>query len=91
MYHRRASKRFSRPFRPREIWPVLDPGHRPSASALGWVLPARWAGFVREASGEPPGAFYHTRQAFSLTMGDLGAQWKACWNSGMFETTPMTR
>ena len=23
------------------------PGHRPSASALGWALPARWAGFVR--------------------------------------------
>ena len=34
---------------------------------------------------------YHTRQAFSLTMGDFGAQLKACWNSGMFETTPFTR
>jgi hypothetical protein len=23
---------------------ALNPGHRPSASALGWALPARWAG-----------------------------------------------
>jgi hypothetical protein len=25
----------------------VNPGHRPSASALGYALPARWAGFVR--------------------------------------------
>jgi hypothetical protein len=25
----------------------VNPGHRPSASALGYVLPARWAGFGR--------------------------------------------
>ena len=35
------------------------PGHRPSASALGWALPALWAGFVRCSKGryrrgEPP-------------------------------------
>jgi hypothetical protein len=23
---------------------VIHPGHRPAASALGWTLPARWAG-----------------------------------------------
>ena len=28
---------------------AFSPGHRPPASALGWALPARWAGFVRFA------------------------------------------
>src|SRR5947209_3222225 len=28
----------------RTAWSSLHPGHRPSASALGWALPARWAG-----------------------------------------------
>jgi hypothetical protein len=32
-----------------EVMPV-DPGHRPSASALGYALPARWAGFVRRSN-----------------------------------------
>ena len=32
----------------REVAPV-NPGHRPSASALGYALPARWAGFVRRS------------------------------------------
>ncbi len=27
------------------LWGSVDPGHRPSASALGWILPALWAGF----------------------------------------------
>ena len=31
------------------FWPALFPGHRPSASALVWVLPARWVGFVRRS------------------------------------------
>jgi hypothetical protein len=35
--------RLSRPFRPQE-WGALFPVCRPPASALGWVLPARWAG-----------------------------------------------
>jgi hypothetical protein len=29
----------------REVVPV-NPGHRPSASALGFALPARWAGLL---------------------------------------------
>jgi hypothetical protein len=33
----------------REVAPV-NPGHRPSASALGYALPARWAGFVRRSN-----------------------------------------
>ena len=28
---------------------AFSPGHRPPASALGWALPARWAGFVRSS------------------------------------------
>jgi len=35
---------FSRPFRPRGRRGAVFPGHRPAASALGWNLPARWAG-----------------------------------------------
>jgi hypothetical protein len=27
----------------------VNPGHRPSVSALGYALPARWAGFVRRS------------------------------------------
>src|SRR6476661_6758960 len=33
----------------RELAPV-NPGHRPSASALGYALPARWADFVRRSN-----------------------------------------
>ena len=40
------SLRLSRPFRPHGVRPAY-PGHRPSASALGWALPARWAGLPR--------------------------------------------
>jgi hypothetical protein len=29
------------------LWGPVDPGHRPSASALGWGLPARWAGSMK--------------------------------------------
>ena len=25
---------------------AFSPGHRPPASALGWALPARWAGLI---------------------------------------------
>jgi hypothetical protein len=32
------------------------PGHRPSASALGYALPARLAGFVRRSYGQVAGA-----------------------------------
>src|SRR6185436_2416717 len=35
----------SRPFRPRARSASQDPGRRPSASALGYVLPAPWAGW----------------------------------------------
>ena len=31
----------------------IYPGHRPSASALGWALPARWAGLA-----DAPGVLY---------------------------------
>jgi len=38
---------------------VVIPGNRPSASSLGWVLPARWAGVVpagrRRDEGPAPG------------------------------------
>ena len=37
------------------------------------------------------GSFYHTRQAFSRTIGDPAGHANAFWNSGMFETTPFTR
>ena len=37
----------SRPFRPPVIPIPCPPGHRPPAEALGWVLPARWAGSAR--------------------------------------------
>ena len=40
----------------REVAPV-NPGHRPSASALGYALPARWAGWGRPLqAGRSPGA-----------------------------------
>ena len=38
--------------------------------------------------GEVP---YQTRQAFSRTIASPALQPKACWNSGMFATTPFTR
>ena len=34
---------------------------------------------------------HHTRQAFSATIGCPALQPNAFWNSGMFETTPLTR
>ena len=34
---------------------------------------------------------YHTRQAFSLTIGWPALQEKAFWNSGMFCSVPSTR
>src|SRR5438046_10562881 len=34
---------------------------------------------------------YHTRHAFSATMGWPGLQFQVFWNSGMFCTTPSTR
>ena len=35
---------------------------------------------------------YQVRQALpSRTMGMPSLQLKACWNSGMFDTTPLTR
>jgi len=34
---------------------------------------------------------YQTRQALSRTIDAPGRQVKAFWNSGMFETTPLTR
>ena len=34
---------------------------------------------------------YQTRQAFSRTIGALGAQLQAFWNSGLFCITPLTR
>ena len=43
-----SRRKLSRPFRPhRFVIPPLHPGHRPAASALGSVLPARWAGWGR--------------------------------------------
>jgi hypothetical protein len=48
------SLRFSRPFRPLGDLPTADPGRRPPASALGWNLPARWAGFVRRSWSPGP-------------------------------------
>jgi hypothetical protein len=35
----------------REVAPV-NPGHQPSASALGYALPARWADFVRRSTDQ---------------------------------------
>src|SRR5688572_24668236 len=34
---------------------------------------------------------HHTRQGFSRTMGDPAGHATAFWNSGMLETTPLTR
>src|SRR5712691_7611821 len=34
---------------------------------------------------------YHTLHAFSRTIGAFWPQWKARWNSGMFETMPLMR
>jgi RNA-directed DNA polymerase len=45
----------------------------------------------RERVGGVRGPLYQTRQAFSRTIGDLAGQLKAFWNSGMLETTPLTR
>jgi hypothetical protein len=45
----------------------------------------------REGVGGVRGLPYQTRQAFSRTIGDLAGQLKAFWNSGMLETTPLTR
>jgi hypothetical protein len=42
----------SRPFRPHRVCQFLHPGHRPAASALGSVLPARWAGHSRHVLSE---------------------------------------
>jgi hypothetical protein len=45
----------------------------------------------RDSRAPVTGVLYHTRQAFSGTMGWPGLQPKAFWNSGMFSTTPFTR
>src|SRR5439155_14455236 len=34
---------------------------------------------------------HHTLHAFSRTIGAFWPQWKARWNSGMFETMPLMR
>jgi hypothetical protein len=46
----------SRAFRP-QGGGALFPGHRPSASALGWGLPARWAGVWPIVRGRTRGAW----------------------------------
>ena len=51
-------------------------------------VPARVAKTPRSSAAATA---HQTRQAFSRTIGALGAQLKAFWNSGMFETTPFTR
>ena len=68
---------FSRTFRPPMEWSVY-PGHQPSASALGWILPARWAvcrleeSRQRRSATEPGrlesrrGTFRSRRKSFGL-------------------------
>src|SRR5215218_311817 len=55
------------------------PGHQPSASALGWVLPTRWAGFcVRGSSAE---SFPELGERSVEVFGDFDRQ-SAEWMSG---------
>jgi hypothetical protein len=44
-------------------------------------------------SGETPmmPASHHTRQGTCFTMGWFAGQANACWNSGIFTTSPLTR
>jgi len=56
----------------------VDPGHRPSASALGWTLPARWAGFVR-------------RSKSSLVLPDPGDLSVDCLAPAPTQRAPQTR
>ena len=52
---------------------------------------ARRSSGCDDFGGVPWRSFYHTRQAFSRTIGGPALQANAFWNSGMFETTPFTR
>src|SRR4029077_9315064 len=55
------------------------------------LSPGGWGRGRERGVGGVRGPLYQTWQAFSRTIGDLAGQLKAFWNSGMLETTPLTR
>jgi len=60
--------------------------------------PPGWPGTMQSRHGHDDGPVirlkapaYHTRQALALTNGWPALQENACWNSGVFWSTPPTR
>ncbi len=61
-----------------------------SGSTLGYCRPLPLGGSTAE-NWELRTVFHHTRHGFSRTMGEPGRQAKAFGNSGILESTPLTR
>jgi hypothetical protein len=90
LFAKTLKMRFTQPYElndPFEFRPMLD--FAQSMVTTAEYLPTVAAfQFSVCINGNP---HYHTLHRFLFTMGASALQWKASWNSGMFETTPLVR